>query len=47
MVLIRIVDAPKDAQTFDKMLIVYSDFNKIRHVAFFSSKENRIVAEFS
>lgn len=45
---VKITDAPKDAQTFDKMMIVFSDESKkmIRRVIFFSNKENKIIAEF-
>lgn len=44
----RVFDAPKDASTFDKMLVIYSDVqnNKIRQVAFVNTATNRIVAEF-
>ncbi len=41
-------DAPKDAVTFDKVMIVYSDENKksIRRVSFFCTMTNQIVANF-
>lgn len=44
----EVTDAPKHASTFDKMLIVFSDRkNKvIRRIMFFSTRENKIIAEY-
>lgn len=43
-----VVDAPKDAISFDKMLVVYLDETKryIRCVSLYDSKTDKIVANF-
>lgn len=46
--LTKIVDAPKDASTFDKMLIVYADkqCKIIRKVSLYSTKDKKFVLEY-
>ena len=43
-----VVQAPKDAVTFDKMLVVYADDNMkmIRQVNLYNSKEDRFVGQY-
>ena len=46
---VELVDAPKDAQTFDKMLVISSregDIRTVVQVVFYSSKENKIISRF-
>lgn len=44
----KVVDAPRDAQTFDKMLVVYSDQTRrtIRRVSFYNSKTNKMMGDY-
>ena len=44
----EMVDAPKEAVNFDKMLIVYLDESKryIRRVSFYDSKTDKFLANF-
>lgn len=42
----EIKDAPNGAVTFDKMLIVFNESNKIRSLYFYSSKEDKILGCF-
>lgn len=44
----KIADAPKDAVTFDKFLIVYSDksMKVIRQVHLYSSKDQKFIGRF-
>lgn len=44
----KLVDAPKDAVTFDKMLIVFSTqtMKTIRQVHLFSTKENKFIGSY-
>ncbi len=44
----KVVNAPSEAFSFDKMLIVYSDFDKgiIRRVSFYNSKSDKITQEY-
>jgi len=42
----KIVDAPKDAITFDKMLVVFNGSGRIRQVSFWSTKERRYLSHF-
>ncbi len=44
----ELVDAPKDAVTFDKMLVIYLDETKrfIRCVSFYDSRIDKIIANF-
>ena len=44
----KLIDGPKDAVTFDKMLIVYSTqtMKTIRQVHLFSTKENKFVGAY-
>lgn len=44
---VQIVDAPREANLFDKMLIVFSDQESkmIRKVSLYSSKTDKIVLE--
>lgn len=44
----QVVDAPKDAVTFDKMLIVYStkEMKTIKQVHIYSTKENKFLGRF-
>lgn len=42
---VEVKNAPKDAVTFDKIIIIFSEQNTIRRVALFSTKENKIVLE--
>ena len=43
-----VVNAPKDAVQFDKMLVVYSDKTKrtIRFVSLYNSKTDKFLARF-
>lgn len=44
----EVVDAPKEALTFNKMLIVFSSElrKSIKQVSFYSSETNKFVANF-
>lgn len=48
--ILQVVNAPKDAQTFDKMLVVFveqlSGKKIIRKVSLYNSKTDSIVAEY-
>jgi hypothetical protein len=43
-----LVNAPKDAVTFDKMLVIFSDANmkQIRQVSFYNSKEDKFIGHW-
>ena len=43
---VEVKPAPKDAQTFDKMLIVFNESGKIRQVSFYSTETNRFIGNF-
>lgn len=43
---VKIFDSPKDAVSFDKMVIVYSDVGSIRLVYFYCSKTDKICGQF-
>lgn len=43
---VEVKDAPKDAVTFDKMVIVFTASNTIRSLYFYSSKEDKILGQF-
>ena len=43
----KVVDAPKDAYTFDKMLVIYADpqCKVIRRVSLYNSKTNKMMGD--
>ena len=43
----KVVDAPKDANTFDKMLVIYADKDckVIRRVSLYNSKTNKMMGD--
>lgn len=45
---VQVVDAPKDAQSFDKMIIVFADNGRktIKRVSLYNSTEDKIVSEY-
>ncbi len=43
---VEVKPAPKDAQTFDKMLIIFNRDNKIRQVSLYSTEKNRFMGNF-
>ena len=43
---LKVVDAPKDAQTFDKMLVVLVDGKIIRRVSLYNSATDQIISEY-
>lgn len=43
---VEIKPAPKDAQTFDKMLIVFNVDGKIRQVSLYSTEKNKFIGIF-
>ncbi len=43
---VEVKPAPKDAQTFDKMLIIFNRDNKIRQVSFYSTEKNKFMGNF-
>ncbi len=44
----EVVSAPKDAVSFDKMLVVYLDETRrfVRRVSFYNSKTDKFIAHF-
>lgn len=44
---LKIVDAPKDAYTFDKMLVITVDETKtIRRVSLYNSTEDKVIGDY-
>lgn len=43
---VKIADAPEDAVTFDKMVVVFNESGLIRLVYFYSSIEDKILGQF-
>lgn len=43
---VKVVDAPKDAVTFDKLIVVFNELGKIRTVSFYNSKQDKIVSTY-
>ena len=43
---VEVKDAPPDAVTFDKMVLVFTESNTIRSLYFYSSKDDKILGQF-